>query len=168
MNVILKQWSVIDKSAWNFHVASKFQSIQFLTLLLESCKNSDYKILSLFPFFPNWSKLDYPWTVLMLGNTKSMQVYFNCASFWLSPIGLFDCQLQAQMRHNFHFSAWHVQDIYRINMCSGHDQYHIWDYSFYLGKYTHRWNLMVVAEPNGNNSLFLLILTVLLHELTHI
>ena len=52
-------------------------------------------------------------------------------------------------------------------MCSGHDQYRIWNYSLYHGKYTHKQNLMVVAEPNWEQFFIYYTITVLVYQLTH-
>ena len=70
-------------------------------------------------------------------STEQLPVYFNCASFWIRPVGLFDWQLQAHMRHNFHFRAVHIHEIYRIDIHIAHEHYHIWDFSLYHGKHTH-------------------------------
>ena len=84
---------------------------------------------------------------------------FNCTSFWPRRVAFFACQVQAQMRHSFHFRACPGQDICRIDMRSGDYYVHIWEYSFYYWKHTHKWNYKVVSEQNGNNYLFILILT---------
>ena len=81
--------------------------------------------------------------------TEQLAVYFNFASFWPRQVGFFDWQLQAQKRHNFNFSVFHIQEIYSTDTCTAYDQYQIRNSSNYHWKYTYKWNYMVVAEPNG-------------------
>ena len=55
------------------------------------------------------------------------------------------------MRHFYQLWAYHRQDICRMDMhstLSVHCQSHIWNHTCYYWKHKHKWNFLVVAEPN--------------------
>ena len=117
---------------------------------------------------PNWGEVDLDWQLsspVVIGNTPTR--LFNFPSSWPRQTGHFP--LVSLGTNEAIFTLFNdSMHICRIDMHSGHDQHQIRNGSNYHWKYTHKWNFMVVAEPNGNNSLFIYMLTVLLHQLTHI
>ena len=99
---------------------------------------------------------------------KAPTNFFNCSSSWPSLAGLFPL-----LSPGIYEAFVSIVGMSRTrNLMNGPAQYitnsHIWKHTYYCWKYINKWNFLGLLSLIGNNSLFIYILTVLLHEFIHI